>query len=268
MKKTRRKTRWLKIVAFCLGVIVLLTGILVGTNPEVLYYPQTTAPASWFIDPHLERTQDGILLLRFAPSARMRNFYGLASFISSGLLINANGRTADPGTAEMSFHYPWLARLSALANETHANIRRNDLIFRLPDGYWVFPFVGITQYRYVDGVIREVGWRPLTADEVNEHVRKGEKISGHSMIFDFSDTYTFTVVDEGKITREEMRQDTLDTKVLRIVGGGQETTVYEPGDEIPLCDEETEARFLAWKQNSYHAHLCPDIGTVIPDENL
>ena len=265
MKKARKKYRWVRIVAVCLGVIVLLTSVFVLTNPSVLYYPQTTAPASWFMNAHLLRTQDGILLMRFIPAARMRNFYGVATFSISGEQINTQGETVAPGSAKMEFQYPWIARLFSSADAVQAENRWNDLIFRLSGGDWVLPFAGGYNFRYADGAMREAGWRPLTAEEVKEQVAKGVSVTGRSMIFDFIDTYGFKVEKNDEAVHEERRQITMDALALRIAGGGQEVTVHQPGDAISLCDEETEIEFQRWKQSSYHAHLFPEIGTVIPE---
>ena len=106
---------------------------------------------------------------------------------------------------------------------------------------------------------------PLTAEEVKEQVAKGVSVTGRSKIFDFIDTYGFKVEKNGEAVHEERRQITMDTLALRIAGGGQEVTVHQPGDAISLCDEKTENEFSRWKQSSYHAHLFPEIGTVIPE---
>ncbi|MBR1585293.1 MAG: zf-HC2 domain-containing protein [Clostridia bacterium] len=268
MKKTKRKTLWLKVLAACLGVIVLISGIYAAANPEVLFYAQTSAPASWFIGAHLARTQEGALLVQFTPDAQMKDFYGFRYFHHQDRSVSiANARiqnTAPVGTASLEFSYSWLARLLNLkkpaVDRTHSDI------IPLPNGDWAVPLCSFVDIRYVDGQLLGANWRPLTFEEIKAQVEQDKKISGNALIFDYEKEVTFVIRSGSQVTEETAQNPTYETCKWIITGGGQTKQIYQPGEDIPLCDEETEQLFQQWRMK--HAFDFPAIGTITPDENL
>ena len=269
MKKTRKMDRWLKIIAVCLALIVLISGVFVAMNPEVLFLPQTSAPASWFIDSHLVRTQDGALLLQFTPDQRMQDFYGFSHFSTRWQSVYTSddpvSTNPEDGKAEIAFSYSWLARLLNLKKPNVKGI--SNKVLALPNGDWAVPLCDFVDIRYVDGRLLEAGWRPLTAEEIKAQVEKNAAITGRSLIFAYEQETSIKMLDEGRTLTlyESAMKDTFDTLEWSITGGGQRQIIYRPGDEIPLCDEQTEQLFQQWLR--MHPGAFPSIGALSPDEN-
>ena len=111
MKKTRRKTRWIKILCAVLAMILLVTIGYYAANPGSLFSEYTTVPVSWIHNAHLVRTTDGHALLQFTPDQRYKRYKGNQW---SRVDMSDARQLAD---MTLRFRYPKLAKL--LKKEGH-----------------------------------------------------------------------------------------------------------------------------------------------------
>ena len=240
MKKTRFTTRLLKIVAAALAVILAFTVFYYNRHPEEFYSVGTSVPVSWIRDPHLVRTEDGIVLLQFTPDEHYKTYMGF-----SGLTFRTE--TAPDGSATLAasarFSYSQMAKLldSPLPESL---VPRNEWIYNLPNGDLALPFSDLYQVCWADGMLRPMSWRGMDAEgraalaaRIPDAVT-AEQISFNGAAADDS----FFSAEQLSHFRLEIRDDSRAA-----------VTVYRSGDEIPLCDPELyrdiqiqESRFLGY----------------------
>lgn len=226
MKKGARRFRLWKALAACLAAVLIAATAFVAINPTVLYGHgiRVQVPASWMQNAHLERTKQGAVLLRFTPDARYRHFFGGSSL---------SGRLDEEKNIyeyRLSFSYPMVAKLlnrdfkdKAFQSEYEYTDR---YVLRLSNGDWAIalPFGGNAEWFYRDGRIGSLHSMGLTNEDIQELVKKGVPVDGNTEVIKLIDTWP-------------------ENSVLKLEGGGAENAIYRAGDDIPLCDQETQDKF-------------------------
>ncbi len=238
MKKGARRFRLWKALAAALAVILLFVAISVAANPGMLYGIRSTVPAGWMQNAHLERTGQGAVLLRFTPDARYRRFFGGGSW---------SGRLYDEKNVyeyRVSYSYPLVARLlnrdfkdKAFQSEYELLNRAfkdnafqseyeyaDRYVLRLSNGDWAIalPFGSNAEWFYRDGRMGFLRAMSLTNEDIQELVKKGVPVDGSTEVIKFEDPWP-------------------DNSVLKLEGS--EEVLYRAGDDIPLCDRETQEKF-------------------------
>lgn len=243
MRKGARRFRLWKVLAACLAAVLLFAAIGVAANPWMLYSIRSEVPASWMQNAHLERTKQGAVLLRFTPDARYRHFFGGSSL---------SGRLDEEKNIyeyRLSFSYSMVARLlnrdfkhKAFQKE-YAYADR--YVLRLSNGDWAvgLPFGDNAEWFYRDGRIGSLHSMRLTNEDIQELVPKGLPVGGNT---------------------EVVKLDPWpENSVLKLEGDGAESAIYRAGDDIPLCDQETQEKFDRLLQE--HPYFLRGPGEVIYD---
>ena len=214
MKKTRRKTRWIKILCVVLAAILLVTAGYFAANPRALFAEYTTAPVSWFHDAQLVRTTDGHLLLQFTPDGRYKRYMGVCTSWTE---------LPDMRSVDLSFNYSKLARILNVEPVVDEQWYIGE--YAMPDGkMYVALGSAFVDWIYADGKARPAAWRELT-DAEREKLTPPESITGERAysIYDYVPESEYG----GKLE-------------LRIVDERDSIIVYDGTQEIPLCDPELE----------------------------
>ena len=232
MKKTRRKSRWIKIACGILAAILLLVTGWNVTHPGPLFAEKTTVPVSWIHDAQLVRTSDGYILLQFTPDEKYRMYMG--AFPSRTELV-------DGIQLDVSFQYSDMARKlnvrppvteeNEVWNQFDAEIRHN--------GNMIIPIRFFYEdWRYENGAVRQADWREATEAELAS-MNLPERRDGKSYY-----VYDYLPAEE------------TGSRLELVISDGKKTLpVYASGDVIPLIDPELEKavrRILNY----------PDIGEV------
>ena len=232
MKKTQRKTRWVKIACGVLAAMLLLVTGWNVTHPGPLFAEKTTVPVSWIQDAHLVRTTDGLILLQFTPAEQYRMYMG--AFPSRTELV-------DGIQLDVSFQYSDMARKlnvrppvteeNEMWNQFDAEIRHN--------GSMIIPLAFFFEdWRYENGTIRQADWREMTEEE-QAGMNLPERRDGKSYY-----VYDYLPAEE------------TGSRLELVISDGKETLpVYASGDAIPLIDPELEKAVRRISNN-------PDIGEV------
>ena len=216
MKKTRRKTRWVKIACGVLAAILLIVIGYYAANPTLLFTEKTTVPVSWIHNAHLVRTEAGNLALQFTPDDRYKMYMGSFPSITD---------LTDGFRLDISFNYSKMAKMLNVRPVTdEAEAWDQFMAEFLYNGDLVIPLYAFgTDLYYADGKIRLANWRELTEEERQE-MNLPEAIGGRPyLIYDFEPEINYG----GRI--EVVISDK--TEIL---------TVYDGNQEIPLCDPEME----------------------------
>lgn len=228
MKRQGHKMRWWKIAAICCAVVLLITGLFVVQNPEILFVNQPL-PISWVKNAHLVRTKQNVILLQFTPSERYRHFFGMYSY-SYGPSSEQGNDDEQNYEASLTLSYPWLARVIPKDFDIPSHRSRyevyEDRLIRLSNGDWVvtaLPMSVQSGWRYQDGKIVTLSYRSLTNEDIVELVKEGTPVTSNTAIY--------------------VKEDDWNADSLWLEGKGGKLLVYEKGEEIPLCDEETQQKF-------------------------
>lgn len=218
MKKTRRKTRWIKILCVVLAAILLVTIGYYAANPRALFAETTKVPVSWIHNPHLVRATDGHILLQFTPDQRYKRYMG-----HQNIRVNY-GDVSELTDVTLQFNYSKLAKQlnitpPALEDDDIANIG----VYMLENGDMaVEPGSFFIHWIYADGKVRTARWRPMT-DEEAERLYPSGSADRDRMIYDYIPESEYG----GKME-------------MRITDGTNTVVVYDGTQEIPLCDPELE----------------------------
>ena len=225
MKRQGRKIRWWKIAALFCAAVLLFTGIFIARNPEILFNLYQPVPISWMQNAHLVRTEQGAILLQFTPSAQYRHFFGFFS-------VNGHQRTdaAAIYDTSISYAYPKLARLLN-KDISHASYQRQyeqteRALIRHSNGDWLIPMPygkDMNDWRYHEGGIAYFSTRGLTNEEIVACVQLGISLTSHTEICAIEEKFY--------------------ADYLWLADAGGKRLLYQKGEEIPLCDEETQKQF-------------------------
>lgn len=224
MKKGARRFRLWKALAAVLAAVLAVAIAVVAINPTVLYGygVRVKVPAEWMQGAHLERTKQGAVLLRFTPNARYRHFFGGSEFSGAP---DKNGSAYE---YRLSFSYPWAAKAFNRDFKDEAFQREyaytDRYVLRLSNGDWAIglPFGTNAEWLYQDGKLGFLNSSGLTKEDVQEMVKKGVPVDSDTEVIKFLDPWP-------------------DNSVLKLEGS--EEVLYQAGDDIPLCDRETQEKF-------------------------
>ncbi len=229
MKKTRRKTRWIKILCAVLAMILLVTIGYYAANPGSLFSEYTTVPVSWIHNAHLVRTTDGHALLQFTPDQRYKRYKGN----QWSRVDMSDARQLTDMT--LRFRYPKLAKLLNITppeqEDDHYGmytLANGDIAINLNEFFidWI----------YTDGKMRTAWWRTMTDEEAEKlYPSDTEPTDQSRLIYDYIPESEYG----GKME-------------MRITDGTDTIVVYDGSQDIPLCDPELDESF---RQHSY-----PSIG--------
>ena len=216
MKKTRRKTRWVKIACGILATILLIVIGYFAVNPKPLFAEKTTAPVSWIHDAHLVRTEAGNLALRFTPDERYKMYMGSFPSITD---------LTDGFRLDISFNYSKMAKMLNVRPVTDEAEAWNQFMAEfLYNGDLVIPLYAFgTDLYYTDGKIRLANFQELT-EEKRQEMNLPEAVGGRPYwIYDFEP------------------ENNYGGRIEVVISDGTETlTVYDGNQEITLCDPEEE----------------------------
>lgn len=243
MKKEGRRIRLWKILAAALAAVVLIGCVGVVSHPEILYNIDTTVPVAWMQNARLVRTEQGAILLQFTPDPQYRHYFG-------GYAMDSvwDEKNQEVTAYQYSLDYPWLAKLlnrdfdngKYTARYAYADYH----VIRLSNGDWAFAFMDATEVRYIwrDGRIWLFSTAGLTQADIERLLSEGVPVDGNTMIVKYTDPWP----DDAK---------------MELKGPDGTVTLYQAGDDIPLCDGETQEKFDLLTANfSYYFHAP---GTVI-----
>ena len=233
MKKTRRKSRWIKIACGILTAILLIVIGYYAANPKLLFTEKTTVPVSWIHDAHLVRTKAGNLALRFTPDGRYKMYMGNIPNITD---------ITEGFRLDISFNYSKMAKALNVRPVTDEAEAWNQFMADFQyDGDLVIPLYAFgTELYYADGKIRLAHWREMT-DEERQKMNLPELAGGRPyLIYDYEPENNYRQI-EVAICDE--------TEIL---------TVYDGKQEIPLCDPEMEEMI-----SKMNYHEIGEIGTSI-----
>ena len=217
MKKTRRKTRWIKILCAVLAMILLVTIGYYAANPGSLFSEYTTVPVSWIHNAHLVRTTDGHALLQFTPDQRYKRYKG-----NQWTRVDmSDARQLTDMT--LRFRYPKLAKLLNITppeqEEDHYGmytLANGDIAIDLNEFFidWI----------YTDGKMRTAWWRTMTDEEAEKlYPSDTEPTDQSRLIYDYIPESEYG----GKME-------------MRITDGTETIVVYDGSQDIPLCSPELE----------------------------
>lgn len=239
-RQFRRFRKW-QIASCVLAGILLLSCLFVMIHPQVFFGIETEVPVSWMKNPVLLRTEQNALLLRFTPAEQFRHF-----FYSGACSAKPN---ADNYEYKISFGYPWIAKLLN-RDFTDSNFQAKYLdqnVIHLKNGDWAVPLpfaAGYSIWRYLEGKIISVDYGELTQEDIVSLLDKGIPVDGNTAVY-----------------KTEPLNNGNERLVLYLSGSDGETVIYQSGDEIPLCDQETQQTF-DWMVENHH-YLLPMPGDVI-----
>lgn len=209
MKKTRRKSRWIKAVCAVLAAILLVTIGYFAANPRALFAEYTTVPVSWIHDAQLVRRTDGHLMLRFTPDQRYKRYMGVSPSWTE---------LPDMRSVDLRFNYSKLAKMLNIEPVVDENWF---VTAAAPDGtLYIDLGIFFTDWIYADGKVRPADWREMTDAELEELTLQ-KSITGESAYY----IYDYVPESEygGKLE-------------MHITDGTDTIVVYDGTQEIPLCD--------------------------------
>ena len=247
MKKTRRKTRWLKVVSLCLAALLLTAGVLAWMFPD--YSARSFAPADWFHDAHLVRTQQGHLLVQFTPDARYRTYMGLAG-CSIGAGVDQNN--PELYSMELRFSYSTAAKvLDRAVPDTPEMVYYEGQAIKLSNGDWAVPISAYCRVYYLDGSLASMDYREPTLEELTE-ILKNDSVELPGWLDALRNVDPQEFYKEGEILPFLIWDRDPDTEPVsleqfgaEIAGDGKLNYIFQPGDEIPLCSDEIELEYAA-----------------------
>lgn len=233
LKRKWRKNRAWRLAALVCAVIIALSGLYFTVlNPDPLLSIRGEAPVAWFQNARLVRTSQGAILLQFTPSESYRHFFGRSSAAYTNL------PDSQMPTYTLAYEYPALARIFNRDYDTAQYVKNYQWaeqggFLRLSNGDWAvspafLPFLTweTFSWRYVDGEIRCMTERELTGEEIKALVTQGAPVESYTTVF---------VYDADWSGQESFQ--------LQLRGPDGRLTVYQSGQDIPLCDEELQAIF-------------------------
>lgn len=224
MKKGARRFRMWKILAVCLAAMMLLAFVGVATHPQILYGIDGTVPVSWMQNAHLVRTQQGAILMQFNPTAGYHHFFGGRS------LNGAPDENENTYEYRLTFSYPWLAKLlnrdfndPAFQKEY---LYTDEAVIRLANGDWAvaMPFGFGAEWIYQEGRIGFLQSSGVTNEDIQKLIEAFAPVDSTTQVVKIVDLWP-------------------EDAVLKLSGTDGEAVVYRSGDEIPLCDQETQEKF-------------------------
>ena len=225
MKREGRRFRLWKIVAAVLTAVVLIGCVGVISHPEILYNIDTAVPVSWMNNAHLVRTEQGAILLQFTPDAQYRHLFG--GYAMHSVWDNQQKKVT---AYQYSLDYPWLAKLLNRDFDAGKYTARyafaDHYVIRLENGDWAFALMGATQvvYTWRDGRIWSFSAMSLTQEDIEELLAAGVPVDGNTEMVKYTDPWP-----------EDVK--------MQLTGPDGLVMLYQVGDEIPLCDAETQAEF-------------------------
>ena len=237
LKKEGRRFRLWQIAAAVLAAVVLIVCTEITAHSEILYNIDTAVPIAWMKDAHLVRTEQGAILLQFTPDEAYRHFFG-------GCAMNSvwDEKYQQVTAYQYTFDYPWLAKLlnRDFNNEkfTARYAYVDQYVIRLSNGDWAFAAMNALCVNYVwqEGRIWAASDWSLTQEEIKALLAEGVPVDGNTEVVKYNDPWPEGVKMELK-------------------GPNDVVTLYQVGDDIPLCDAETQEKFdLLSKNNAYYFH--------------
>ena len=221
MKKTRRKTRWTKILCVALASILLVTIGYYAANPIALFAEETAVPVSWIHNPHLVRTTEGHVVLQFTPDQRYKRYMG-----HQDMRVNMSD-VRQLTDVTLRFRY---SKLAKQLNITPPELEEDDITrigtYMLENGdIAIEPGNFFIHWIYADGKMRTARWRPLTDEEVENIYPSGMEDARDRMIYDYIPESEYG----GKME-------------MRITDGTETIVVYDGSQDIPLCSPELEEK--------------------------
>ena len=237
LKKEGRRFRLWQIAAAVLAAVVLIVCTEITAHSEILYNIDTAVPIAWMKDAHLVRTEQGAILLQFTPDEAYRHFFG-------GCAMNGvwDEKYQQVTAYQYTFDYPWLAKLLNRDFNNEKYTARyayvDQYVIRLSNGDWAFAAMNALCVNYVwqEGRIWAASDWSLTQEEIKALLAEGVPVDGNTEVVKYNDPWPEGVKMELK-------------------GPNDVVTLYQVGDDIPLCDAETQEKFdLLSKNNAYYFH--------------
>ena len=248
MKKTRRRTRWPKIIAAVLA-LVLVWGVLYAVqNMESFYTNDRFVPASWIGNPRLERTENGELLFRFTPDSRYKAYMGDSLQYQIPFHVDME-EGACYNLRYIGFRY---SSLAAVLNTTPpVHLRRDREIFVLPDGDWVYPMRQQCTCRWEEGTVRYQTVRSLTEDEMAEYTQQGIGNITDMTVVDYCRNEDGSFVEGMKlaIVPDNLLVDEQGYALIPQTYDEQ-YVIVDSADGVPLCGRETAEAYERWKKET------------------
>lgn len=242
LKKEGRRFRLWRIAAAVLAAVVLIGCAGVISHPEILYNIDTAVPVAWMQNAHLVRTEQGAILLEFTPDAQFRHFFGGYSMHSV-----LDDRQQNVTAYQYTLDYPWLAKLMNRDFDAGKYTARyafaDHYVMRLSNSNWAFSFMGATQVHYIwhAGRVWSFSAMDLTQEDIEELLAEGVPVDGNTEMVKVTDPWPEGVK-------------------MQLKGPDGLVTLYQVGDDIPLCDAETQEKFDALAANfPYYFHGLGDV---------
>ena len=225
MKKGARRFRVWKMVAGALSAVLLAAVIAFFVNPTLFYGfgNRVPVPVKWMQNARLERTEQGAVLLRFKPDARYRHFFGISSL--------SGRQNKEPGFFDycLTFSYPWIAKV--LNRDFQDEVFKGEYqyydryVLRPKNGDWAIalPTGSAAEWYYQGGKIVSLIPKALTEEDIRAKLKEGAQVDGNKQIIKINEAPNMP---------------------LRfLLQGDGEKLVYQSGDDVPLCDSETQQSF-------------------------
>ena len=221
LKKTRRKTRWTKILCVALAAILLVTIGYYAANPRALFAEETAVPVSWIHNPHLVRTTEGHVVLQFTPDQRYKRYMG-----DQKRRVNISN-VCEFADVTLQFRYPKLAKqLNITPPELEDDDIRRIGTYMLENGDIAIELCNFfIHWIYADGKLRTAHWRPLNDEEAEKLYPSDTATAQDRLIYDYIPESAY----DGKME-------------MRISDGTETIVVYDGSQDIPLCDPELEEK--------------------------
>ncbi len=242
LKKEGRRFRLWRLAAAVLAAVVLIGCVGVITHPEILYNINTAVPVAWMQNAHLVRTEQGAILLQFTPDEKYRHYFG-------GYAMNSvwDEKHKQVTAYQYSLDYPWLAKLLNRDFDNGKYTARyafaDHYVIRLSNGDWAFAVMDATHVNYVwrEGRVWSVSEGKLTQEDIENLLSEGVPVDGNTEIAKYADPWP-----------EDVK--------MQLKGPDGLVTLYQAGDDIPLCDAETQEKFNILAENfPYYFHAPGDV---------
>jgi len=240
VKKQAWKMKKWKILAVLCTIIIAFGGIFVATQPHVIYGLYANIPMRYIENAKLVRTEQGCLMIQMTPSEEYRHFFGYSRY-SYGPIDKRSADWSSGGLMEVEYCYAALGMLlgrdfdhPVYVNSYEHNERN---VIHLPNGDWLFawPMSGFRcNYYWIDGEIYTVAFGPATQDELITLMESGVTISGDLQLSRYEKAESW---------------DWEQLEKIQIKCSDGVIALFHKGDEIPLCDQETQAAFDEWIKN-------------------
>ena len=253
MKKTRRRTRWPKIIAAALALVLAWGVLYVSQHMESFYANDRFVPASWIGNPRLERTQNGELLFRFTPDSRYKAYMGDSMQYEVPVYLNAE-EGAFYNLRYIGFRYSSLA--ATLNTVPPMPLRRDSEIIVLPGGDWVYPMRQQCICHWEDGTVRYQMPRSLTEEEKAEYIQQGNSNISELTVIDYIRNEDGSPVEGMKLAMlpDNTPTDQMGNRVIPETYDEQ-YVIVDSGNGVPLCDRETEEAYEQWRKETGNGEM-------------